>query len=72
MKILLEEAGPSRTPTEKDYLAEFSQVTLPVLLELVKKGCRFKDEVLIAVRASFKVRHMFGYKIILYITIKVG
>jgi len=34
------------------------RVTLPVLLELVKKGCRFKDEVLITVRASFKVRFM--------------
>ncbi len=34
------------------------RVTLPVLLELVKKGCRFKDEALITVRASFKVRFM--------------
>ena len=58
LKILLEEEGLSRAPSEKDYVMEFSQVTLPVLLELVKKGCRFKDEVLATVRASFKVSFM--------------
>lgn len=39
-----------------DEVGEFVQVALPVLMELVRKGCRFTAESIGMMRPSFQVR----------------
>ena len=38
-----------------DYLSEFAQVSLPVLMEICKKGGRYTEGALDTLRPSFKV-----------------
>jgi len=51
----MDEGDKVRSPTAGDFVAEFSQVTIPVLLELGRRGGRFTDEALSELKPSFKV-----------------
>lgn len=38
-----------------DPVADFALITLPVLMELARKGCRYSDESIAPLRPSFRV-----------------